>query len=186
MKKEYCAWLNLKNKDYVKYHDKEWGRPLKNSQKLFELLCLEGMQAGLSWETVLKKRENYRKLFFDFDPLKMSRMTDRALEKRLLDPGIIRNRLKVYALRQNARAYLNLSDEQSFSKYIWSFVEHKPIVNRPKNSKAIPTSTKISDTMSKDLNKRGFTFVGSTICYAFMQAAGLVDDHTTNCWRKHK
>jgi len=184
MKKQRCPWLNVKNTIYVKYHDQEWGRPVRRSKKLFELLCLEGMQAGLSWETVLNKRENYRKLFFAFDPNKIAKMTDKQLEKRLLDPGIIRNRLKVYALRKNAQAYLDLSKKQTFTHFIWSYVNGAQIVNMPEKMSDYHSTSTISDQMSKDLKQLGFTFVGSKICYAFMQAAGLVDDHSKDCWRK--
>ncbi len=181
--KQRCEWVNLDKPWYVEYHDKEWGRPLKDDQKLFELLCLEGAQAGLSWETILKRRENYRKTFYNFDPVKLSKLTDKQLETILNDPGIIRNRLKVFSVRQNAQAFLKIKKEcRTFSKYVWSFVGGKPIKNKFKKLVDLPATTADSDTLSKDLKKKGFKFVGSTICYAFMQAAGLVNDHTENCY----
>ena len=181
--KQRCEWVNLGKPWYVEYHDKEWGRPLKDDQKLFELLCLEGVQAGLSWETILKRRENYRKRFYNFDPVKLSKLTDKQLETILNDPGIIRNRLKVFSVRQNAQAFLKIKKEcGTFSKYVWSFVGGKPIKNKFKKLADLPATTADSDTLSKDLKKKGFKFVGSTICYAFMQAAGLVNDHTENCY----
>lgn len=178
-----CEWCS-DDPLYQDYHDNEWGVPIKNDQQLFEMLCLEGAQAGLSWITVLKKREHYRKVFHGFDIEKIAAMTDQALDGLLKDPGIIRNRLKVYGFRKNARAYLeHFTGDQSFSDFIWSFVECQPLINRPKTLSDVPATTEISDKMSKALNKKGFTFVGSTICYAFMQAAGLVDDHTRDCFR---
>lgn len=171
----------------VAYHDREWGKPLKNDRKLFELFILEGAQAGLSWEIILNRRENYRKIFKQFDPEKLARLTDRQLEKILKDPGIIRNRLKVYSVRLNARVYLEVREEfGTFSKYLWSFVGGTPIQNRWKTLSEIPVTTPESDAMSRDLKKRGFKFVGSTICYAFMQAAGMVNDHTVTCFRFRK
>jgi DNA-3-methyladenine glycosylase I len=185
--KKRCAWVKDKSPLYIAYHDKEWGEPVKKDQKLFEFLILEGAQAGLSWETVLNKRENYRLLFKGFDPLKISKMTDKQLEKILLNPGIIRNRLKVFSVRQNAHAYFQIQEEfGSFSKYIWSFVGGKTKINKWKRHQDIPSKTVESDAMSKDLKKRDFKFIGSTICYAFMQAAGLVQDHTIDCFRYKK
>ncbi len=185
--KKRCDWANPKNPLYVAYHDKEWGRPLKNDQKLFELLILEGTQAGLSWETILNRRENYRRVFQKFDAAKLSKLTDRQLNVLLKDPGIIRNRLKVYAVRQNARAFLEVQQELgSFSKYLWSFVGGQPLMNRWKKLSDLPATTPESDAMSRDLKKRGFKFVGPTISYAFMQAAGLVNDHTLGCFRYSK
>lgn len=179
-----CFWANPKNLDYVKYHDSEWGVPVTNDQLLFEMICLEGAQAGLSWETVLKKRAHYKKLFKDFDILKCSKLKDSYLEKILLDPGIIRNRLKVYSVRQNAIMALKIQNEfGSFRDYLWSYVNYKPIQNKLKNKKDILASTEISDLISKDLKKRGFKFIGSTIIYAFMQAVGMVNDHTIDCFR---
>ncbi|MBM3192427.1 MAG: DNA-3-methyladenine glycosylase I [Chlamydiae bacterium] len=168
---------------YAAYHDKEWGIPSYDDRYLFEMLILEGAQAGLSWETVLKRREEYRKAFHHFDPSKVAAMTDRELEDLLVNSGIIRNRLKVYAARRNAAVFLKIQQEfGSFSCYVWRFVDGKPIVTRRKTLKELPASTKESDALSKDLKKRGMTFVGSTIMYAFMQAVGLVDDHLQGCF----
>jgi len=168
----------------VAYHDREWGKPLKNDHKLFELLILEGAQAGLSWETILNRRQNYHTTFKQFNPEKLALLTDRQLEKILKNPGIVRNRLKVYSVRINARAYLEVRKEfGTFSKYLWSFVEGKPIKNKWKKLSEIPANTPESDAICKDLKKRGFKFVGSTICYAFMQATGMVNDHTVDCFR---
>lgn len=167
---------------YAKYHDEEWGIPVYDDRDLFEMLILEGAQAGLSWETVLKKREEYRKVFYYFDPVKVAKMSDEELNKLLENPGIIRNRLKIYAARQNALVFLQIQKEcGSFSSYVWNFVDGKPIVTRRNSLKEMPVSTPISDRLSKDLKKRGMTFVGSTIIYAFMQAVGLVDDHLVHC-----
>lgn len=167
---------------YAEYHDKEWGVPVYDDGHLFEMLILEGAQAGLSWETILKRREEYRRVFHYFDPVKVAKMTDRELNSLLENPGIIRNRLKIYAARKNASAFLQIQKEfGSFSKYVWNFVGHKPIVTRKKSLKEVPVSTPISDSLSKDLKKRGMSFVGSTIIYAFMQAVGLVDDHLVDC-----
>jgi len=188
MKKEKirCPWC-LKDDLYKDYHDNEWGTPLKDDQKLFELLCLEGAQAGLSWYTVLRKRDNYREAFDNFDAEKMSRYSAAKIEKLLLNEGIIRNRLKVNAFVGNAKAYLAIQKEfGSFSTYIWQFVGGKQIRNQVHSMGNIPAKTAISDAMSKDLLKRGFKFVGSTICYAFMQASGMVDDHLNDCWKKKK
>ncbi len=182
--KKRCEWADSKNPLMVTYHDKEWGKPVKNGRKLFEFLILEGAQAGLSWETILNRRENYRKIFKQFDPEKLAQLTDRQLENILKDPGIIRNRLKVYSVRINARAYLEVHKEfGTFSNYLWSFVEGKPIRNKWKKLSEIPANTPESDAMCKDLKKRGFKFIGSTICYAFMQATGMVNDHTVDCFR---
>jgi len=171
----------------VAYHDKEWGRPVKNDYKLFEFLILEGAQAGLSWETILNRRENYRKTFKQFDPEILARLTDRQLEKILQDPGIIRNRLKVYSVRINARVFLEVRKEfGTFRKYCWSFVGGQPIQNKWEKLSELPATTPASDAMSKDMKKRGFKFVGSTICYAFMQAVGMVNDHTVDCFRYTK
>jgi DNA-3-methyladenine glycosylase I len=179
-----CSWC-LKDDLYKAYHDEEWGTPLHDDDKLFELLCLEGAQAGLSWYTILNKRENYRKAFDWFDAKKMAKYGDKKIEALLQDAGIVRNRLKVNAFVQNAKTYLAIQKEfGSFDKYIWQFVGGKPIVNKVKGLGDVPTKTEISDAMSKDLLKRGFKFVGSTICYAFMQASGMVNDHADNCWKK--
>jgi len=185
--KKRCEWVGSKNPLMVAYHDKEWGRPVKNDYKLFEFLILEGAQAGLSWETILNRRENYRKTFKQFDPEILARLTDRQLEKILQDPGIIRNRLKVYSVRINARVFLEVRKEfGTFSKYCWSFVGGQPIQNKWDTLSELPATTPASDAMSKDMKKRGFKFVGSTICYAFMQAVGMVNDHTVDCFRHTK
>jgi DNA-3-methyladenine glycosylase I len=184
MTKKRCGWLNLENALYVKYHDEEWGVPVHDDRLLFEMLCLEGAQAGLSWETILNKRESYRKAFHGFDPKKIIRMTDQDLEKRMKDPGIVRNRLKVWSVRENARAYFELKKEfGSLDNYLWSFVGGKPICVLHKSLASIPATTELSDKLSKDLKRRGFRFVGGTICYAFMQAVGLVNDHTADCFK---
>jgi DNA-3-methyladenine glycosylase I len=169
---------------YAHYHDFEWGVPVHDDTQLFELLILEGAQAGLSWETVLKKREGYRKAFHQFDVSKVAAMTDGELQKLIQNPNIIRNKLKINAARQNARACLKIQEEfGSLDSYFWQFVNHKPIKNRRKAFKDVPATTPISDAISKDLKKRGMTFVGSTIIYAFMQAVGMVNDHLVDCWR---
>ncbi len=184
MKMKRCAWCSTDDPVYIAYHDTEWGVPVYDDRLLFEFLILEGAQAGLSWITVLKKRENYRLLFDNFDPAKIAKYNARKIEALLKNPGIIRNRLKIAATIANAKAYLNLLQEwDSFSQYIWHFVDGKPLQNHRKQLKDIPTKTIISDAMSKDLKKRGFKFVGSTICYAFMQAVGMVNDHTEDCFR---
>jgi len=168
----------------IKYHDEEWGVPLHDEKSLFEFLILEGAQAGLSWTTILNKRENYRKAYSKFDPKKVAKF-DEAKQKQLLQNiGIVRNRLKVAASVTNAKAFLAVQKEfGSFDKYIWQFIGGKPRKNKWKSLDQIPATTKESDAMSKDLKKRGFKFVGSTICYAFMQATGMVNDHTTDCFR---
>lgn len=176
-----CPWC-LSHPLYIDYHDNEWGKPLHDDRRLFELLILEGAQAGLSWLTVLKKRENYRRAFDGFDAEKIARYGPRKVKSLLADAGIIRNRLKIAAAIDNAKATLALRKERgSLDAYLWSFVGGRTIVNRPKTMKEIPAMTKISDAMSKDLKARGFRFVGSTICYALMQSAGLVDDHLSDC-----
>lgn len=168
---------------YAEYHDKEWGTPVYDDRHLFEMLILEGAQAGLSWETILKRREEYRKAFHHFDPNKVAKMTDSELNNLLENSGIIRNRLKIYSVRKNALVFLQIQNEfGSFSNYVWKYVGEKPIVTRRKFLKDMPASTAISDALSKDLKKRGMSFVGSTIMYAFMQAVGLVDDHLIDCW----
>ncbi len=175
-----CDWA--KTELSIAYHDKEWGVPLHDDCSLFELLILEGAQAGLSWETILRKRDNYRVAFDHFDPAKIAKYNERRIEKLLGNAGIIRNRLKVGAAVQNARAYLKIQQEfGSFDSYLWRFVEGKPI--RRKQGAEIVAHTPISDALSKDLSQRGFKFVGSTICYAFMQAVGLVNDHDLSCFR---
>lgn len=181
-----CSW-STKDQLYKDYHDNEWGVPLHDDARLFEMLNLEGAQAGLSWYTVLTKRENYRKAFDQWDAKKIARYTDKKVENLLEDPGIIRNRLKVLATISNAKAYLKVQEEfGSFDKYIWQFTGHKPLINHFTSLSQVPAKTAISDAMSKDLLKRGFKFVGSTICYAFMQATGMVDDHIDTCWKRGK
>jgi len=179
-----CGWVGTGKPFYEEYHDKEWGVPVHDDLKHFEMLILEGAQAGLSWETILKKREGYRKAFKGFDPQKVARMTDAALEKLLENPQIVRNRLKIFAARRNARVFLEIQKEfGSFDAYVWRFVGGKPIEGRRKTLKDIPVRTAESDALSKDLKKRGMSFVGSTIIYAHMQATGLVNDHVADCWR---
>ncbi len=168
----------------IEYHDKEWSVPLHDDRKLFEFLVLDGFQAGLSWSIILKKRETLRRAFSGFDPVKISRYNNSRIETLLRDPGIIRNRLKIESTISNARSFLSLQKEfGSFDKYIWQFVNFKPIRNKWKALQDIPAKSNESDEMSKDLRKRGFKFVGSTICYAFMQAAGMVNDHIIGCYR---
>ena len=180
--KSRCRWATTDLS--IPYHDTEWGVPLHDDQRLFEFLILEGAQAGLSWETILKKRESYRKAFDNFDPERVAKYNARKLEKLMGDPGIIRNRLKVDSAVSNAQAFLNVQNEVgSFDKYIWSFVDGTPRVNKWRGLGDVPASTPQSDAMSKDLKKRGFRFVGSTICYAFMQATGMVNDHAVSCFR---
>jgi DNA-3-methyladenine glycosylase I len=169
---------------YARYHDEEWGVPVHDDRVLFEFLILEGAQAGLSWETILGKRERYRELFAGFDPAKVARFTPARLERLLLDPGIVRNRLKVSGAVRNARAFLAVRSEfGSFDRYAWAFVGGKPMQPRRPTFRDIPATTPESDVLSRDLRKRGFTFVGSTICYAFMQAVGMVNDHPVTCFR---
>lgn len=181
-----CPWC-LKFEQYIQYHDEEWGVPVHDDRTHFEFLILEGAQAGLSWSTILKKRDGYRKNFAEFDPEKVARFTEKRLEKILEDPGIIRNRLKIYGAVNNAKRFLEVQNEfGSFDKYIWGFVNHKPIVNKWKTLREVPATTKESDALSKDLIKRGFKFVGSTVIYAHMQACGLVNDHLMDCWRYKK
>ncbi len=180
-----CAWAGT-DPLYIRYHDEEWGVPVYDDKKLFEFLILEGAQAGLSWLTVLRKRENYRKNFCDFDPVKVSKFDRKKIETLLKDPGIIRNRLKVESAVSNAKAFLKVQKEfGSFSKYAWSFVGGKPLINKRHTLKDIPAQTAESDAFSKDLKKRGFRFVGSTIIYAHMQATGMVNDHVVDCFRYH-
>lgn len=179
-----CAWVPENNPIYQKYHDQEWGTPVHDDKKHFEMLVLEGAQAGLSWETVLKKREGYRAAFNNFDVELCAEMSDEELEKLIQNPNIIRNRLKIFSVRKNAVAFIKIQKEfGSFDKYIWKFVNNKPLISNIKSLSEIPTQTQISDKISKDLKKRGMSFVGSTIIYAHMQATGLVNDHTTDCFR---
>jgi DNA-3-methyladenine glycosylase I len=180
-----CPWVDLSKPDYVAYHDEEWGVPVHDDRRLFEFLTLEAAQAGLSWYTILRKRANYRRAFADFDAEKVARYSAAKIEKLLLDPGIVRNRLKVEAAVNNARQFLKVQAEfGSFDAYIWRFVEGKPIVNRLRTLKDYPARTPVSDAISKDLKQRGFRFVGSTIIYAHMQATGMVNDHALDCYRR--
>ncbi len=179
-----CKWC-LSDPVYISYHDREWGRPLHNDRRLFEMLILEGAQAGLSWITILKKRNNYRKALDNFDVRKVSRYDRKKFRNLMNDAGIVRNRLKIQSTIDNAKCFLQIQNEfGSFNRYIWKFTGGKPKVNRWRSLKQIPPRTVESDAMSKDLKKRGFRFVGSTICYAFMQATGMVNDHVAGCWRR--
>lgn len=181
--KKRCDWVG-NDEMYLNYHDREWGVPLHDDRLLFEFLILEGHQAGLSWITILKKRDSYRKAFDNFDAAKIARYDERKISELLWNPGIIRNRLKVEAAIKNARAFLRIQEEyRNFDQYIWQFVKGKPIVNRWKTLQEIPSSSPESQRMSKELKKSGFTFVGPTICYAFMQAVGMVNDHQADCFR---
>ncbi len=180
---ERCPWC-LGNDDYIAYHDREWGVPVHDDRVLFEFLILEGAQAGLSWLTILRKRDGYRKAFAEFDPERVARFTAARRTRLLADPGIVRNRAKIEATVMNAKAFLAVRDEfGSFDAYLWRFVDGHPIRNGWRTSKQVPARTTVSDTLSKDLGARGFKFVGSTICYAFMQAVGLVNDHLRGCFR---
>ncbi len=181
-----CRWAPPDDPLYTAYHDKEWGVPVHDDRLLFEFLILEGAQAGLSWSTILHKRQNYRKAFARFDVKKVAKFTRKDVARLMKDAGIVRNRLKIESSISNAQAFLAVKKEfGSFDEYIWSFVSGKPLLNRWRTGAHVPASTEISDKMSKDLKKRGFRFVGSTICYAFMQATGMVNDHSTTCFR-HK
>ncbi|HEY5683254.1 MAG TPA: DNA-3-methyladenine glycosylase I [Sulfuricaulis sp.] len=185
--KRRCDWAADGGTLYRKYHDVEWGVPLHHDRKLFEFLILEGAQAGLSWSTILNKRVHYRKVYDNFDPRKIARFNSTKVQRLLRDPGIVRNRLKIRASILNARAFLRVQKEfGSFDRYIWQFVGGRPKQNRRRRLKDIPAQTKESNIMSKELKKRGFKFVGSTICYAFMQAVGMVNDHTVDCFRYRK
>jgi DNA-3-methyladenine glycosylase I len=182
--KPRCAWVTSELY-YIHYHDEEWGLPVHDDRHLFEMLILEGAQAGLSWKTILKRREAYREAFHQFDGQKVATMTDEELEAQLQNPGIIRNRLKIFGTRQNARVFLEFQKEfGSFDAYVWRFVDGQPIINRWKTLSEVPATTPQSDALSKDLKKRGMTFVGSTTMYAFMQAVGMVNDHTQGCFRR--
>jgi DNA-3-methyladenine glycosylase I len=181
-----CAW-SASDPLYIQYHDEEWGVPLHDERALFEFLVLEGAQAGLSWITILRKRENYRKAFDNFDPAKVARYESKKFDKLMNDAGIVRNRQKIQAAIDNARAFLKVQDEfGSFDKYIWGFVDGKPIRNEWRTLKEIPAKTPLSETISKDLIRRGFRFVGPTIVYAHMQATGMVNDHLVDCFRYKK
>ena len=179
-----CAWASLSDPDYMAYHDREWGVPIHSDRKIFEFLILEGFQAGLSWQMILKKRTNFRKAFDRFDPNKLARYRESKIKSLMSDAGIIRNELKIRSAIQNAAAFLMVQREfDRFDNYIWGFVGDRPIINRWRHMKEIPARTESSDAMSRDLIKRGFKFVGSTICYAHMQAMGMVNDHTVDCFR---
>lgn len=187
MKKQRCFGSPPASPQYALYHDTEWGIPVHDDTHLFEMLILEGAQAGLSWETILKRRQGYRNAFHNFDPIQVAAMSDAELESLRQNEAIIRNRLKIYAARQNAQVFLQIQQEfGSFDSYVWSFVNNKPIIGHYKELQQLPASTKESEKLSKDLKKRGMTFVGPTIMYAFMQAVGMVDDHLTNCWCRTK
>ena len=182
--KPRCAWVPLDKPDYVRYHDAEWGTPQHDDRTLFELLILEGAQAGLSWYTILRRRDGYRAAFKNFDPARVARMTDAQLARVLTNGNVIRNRLKVFATRTNARVFQAMQKEfGSFDAYVWRVVGGTPKVNRPRSMKDIPPRSAESDALSKDLKKRGMSFVGSTIMYAYMQATGMVDDHMVGCYR---
>lgn len=184
MNKIRCLWVPQNDPLYLEYHDKEWGVPVHDDRKLFEMLILEGAQAGLSWITVLRKREGYKKFFFDFDVEKCSEMSDERLNEVLASPEIIRNRLKVFSVRKNAIAFIKIQEEfGSFSKYLWSYVDEKPLCNHFETISQVPVKSDLSDRISKDLKKRGMSFVGSTIIYSYLQAVGVLNDHTTNCFR---
>ena len=177
-----CGWA--KGEQYIRYHDEEWGVPVHDDRTLFEFLVLEGAQAGLSWSTILNKRENYRRAFDGFDPRRIAQYRPSKIKALLADPGIVRNKLKIMSAVENAKAFLRVQEEfGSFDRYIWQFVGGKPQVNKRKSLRQIPAQTPESDAMSKDLKRRGFKFVGSTICYAFMQGVGMVNDHIVDCFR---
>ena len=180
-----CDWVGKNKLHYEKYHDEEWGVPVHDEHKHFEFLILEGAQAGLNWETILKRREGYRKAFRNFDPIKVKDMSDEELEELMFNADIIRNRLKIFSARLNASIFIDIQKEfGSFDKYIWGFVNEAPIINNWKSISELPSSSEISDRLSKDLKKRGMKFVGSTIIYAHMQAIGMVDDHLSHCWKR--
>jgi DNA-3-methyladenine glycosylase I len=176
---QICPWA--KGDQYIDYHNEEWGKPCHDDLQLFEKICLEGQQAGLSWITVLKKRHHYRKCFHNFNPIKIAKMSDDELNHLLTDTGLIRNRLKIYAIRKNAIAYLSLTAKTSFNEFIWSFVNNETKINHFKTMSDVPAKTPEAEAMSKAFKKAGFTFVGPTICYAFMQSMGLVNDHLLSC-----
>ncbi|WP_036768305.1 DNA-3-methyladenine glycosylase I [Photorhabdus australis] len=176
-----CHWVTT-DPEYLTYHDDEWGKPQKDSQKLFEMICLEGQQSGLSWLTILKKREGYRKCFHQFDPERIAVMNENDVERLMQDRTIVRNRAKINAIINNARAYLKMQQQgEEFGAFIWHFVDNKPIINQWETITEVPVKTEISDALSQALKKRGFKFIGSTTCYAFMQAVGLINDHIISC-----
>jgi DNA-3-methyladenine glycosylase I len=177
-----CSWA--KGERYIQYHDEEWGVPVHDDRRLFEFLILEGAQAGLSWSTILNKRENYRRAFDGFDPRRVARYQPAKIKALLADPGVVRNKLKIASAIGNAKAFLRVQEEfGTFDRYIWQFVGGEPLINKRKSLREVPARTPESDAMSKDLQRRGFKFVGSTICYAFMQAVGMVNDHVVDCFR---
>jgi DNA-3-methyladenine glycosylase I len=179
-----CHWAEEQDTDYVRYHDEEWGRPVHDDRLLFEMLTLEGAQAGLSWVTILRKRAHYQKAFANFDPLRVARFDARKRAALMRDAGIVRNRLKIDSTVSNARAFLAVQREMgSFDRYLWSFVGGRPLLNRPRGRGDVPARTELSDKISKDLKRRGFRFVGTTIVYAFLQAVGVVNDHSRRCFR---
>ncbi|MDF1684204.1 MAG: DNA-3-methyladenine glycosylase I [Legionellaceae bacterium] len=179
-----CAWVGKNKPHYERYHDTEWGVPVHDDHKLFEMLVLEGAQAGLNWETILKRREGYREVFKQFDPVACAILEDAYLEEVLCNPKIIRHRLKIFSVRKNARVFVSIQQAYgSFDAYVWLFVQNKPKINRPASLEDVPTQTQESIALSKDLKKRGMSFVGPTIMYAYMQAIGLVDDHTQDCFK---
>lgn len=183
MNKQRCAWVNMKNPLYVKYHDEQWGVPIHNDNDLFEMLILEGAQAGLSWETILNKRENYRQAFDNFNPIKIAKYDDKKSEL-LLNKGIIRNKLKINSAIRNAKVFLEISKRYgSFDKYIWGFVDYKTIISNINSLSELPSKTDLSTKISDDLKKKGMNFVGSTIIYAYMQSIGMVNDHEISCFR---
>ncbi|MCG8435824.1 MAG: DNA-3-methyladenine glycosylase I [Gammaproteobacteria bacterium] len=182
-----CGWAANAGPLDMAYHDKEWGVPVHRDRVLFEFLILEGAQAGLSWSTILNKRRAYREAFSSFDPVKVARYNKRRIGSLMKNAGIVRNRLKIESTISNARAFLEIREEfRTFNNYLWRFVDGEPIVNKWKRMSQVPASTKVSDTLSKDLKKRGFRFVGTTICYAYMQAVGMVNDHLVSCFRYHE
>ncbi len=182
-----CPWVDLTKPDYIAYHDQEWGVPVRDDRTMFEFLTLESAQAGLSWYTVLRKREAYRQAFADFDPVKMAGFGAKEVQRLLMNPGIIRNRRKIEAAIHNARCFLDLQAEVgSFTNYLWKFVDGRPQVNRIRRLQDYPATSPISDAVSKDLKRRGFKFVGSTICYAHLQATGLINDHALHCFRRQE
>ena len=187
IEKHRCPWATMDKPDYVAYHDEEWGVPVHDDRTLFEFLTLEGAQAGLSWYTVLRKRQNYREAFAGFDPVKVARYDAKKIARLILDPGIIRNRAKIHAAVNNAQQFLKVQEHfGSFDAYIWKFVDGKPVVNTIRGPKDYVATSPVSDAMSKDLKERGFKFVGSTICYAHMQATGMVNDHLVTCFRRNE
>ena len=184
LKVKRCPWVNESDSNYVNYHDREWGKPVKNDQKLFELLILEGAQAGLSWQTILNKRKNYRQAFKNFNPKDVARMNQKDVARLLQNPGIVRNKLKITSTITNAKAFLELQKEYgSFKKYLWSYVNGKTIVKRPHMLKDYVPRDDLSDTIREDLKRRGFKFVGSTIIYAYLQAVGVIDEHSKDCFK---